>query len=172
MSNKKFRILLIEDEIEIDPKSIGLDKSDCVMVAVRDPNNLYHLQKILHETDTETTDIVVMIGRLITDKYTSMTDSDLHPEEQELFSAVVDIAERIGKSVHTIVIPTNNAFYAIMNTAYSLGAREVFLGKSEKINPDIQLEQLALLWGTLNSDESRHIIIRIITSNREYKVEL
>ena len=162
----------IEDEIEIDPKSIGLDKSDCVMVAVRDPNNLYHLQKILHETDTETTDIVVMIGRLITDKYTSMTDSDLHPEEQELFSAVVDIAERIGKSVHTIVIPTNNAFYAIMNTAYSLGAREVFLGKSEKINPDIQLEQLALLWGTLNSDESRHIIIRIITANKEYKVEL
>ena len=175
MKEKNKRVLehfIIEDEIEIDPKSIGLDKSDCVMVAVRDPNNLFHLQKILQETDTETTDIVVMIGRLITDKYTSMTDSDLYPEEQELFSAVVDIAEKIGKSVHTIVIPTNNAFYAIMNTAYSLGAREVFLGKSEKINPDIQLEQLALLWGTLNSDESRHIIIRIITSNREYKVEL
>ena len=175
MKEKNKRVLehfIIEDEIEIDPKSIGLDKSDCVMVAVRDPNNLFHLQKILQETDTETTDIVVMIGRLITDKYTSMTDSDLYPEEQELFSAVVDIAEKIGKSVHTIVIPTNNAFYAIMNTAYSLGAREVFLGKSEKINPDIQLEQLALLWGTLNSDESRHIIIRIITSNREYKIEL
>ena len=175
MKEKNKRVLEhfnIEDEIEIDPKSIGLDKSDCVMVAVRDPNNLFHLQKILQETDTETTDIVVMIGRLITDKYTSMTDSDLYPEEQELFSAVVDIAEKIGKSVHTIVIPTNNAFYAIMNTAYSLGAREVFLGKSEKINPDIQLEQLALLWGTLNSDESRHIIIRIITSNREYKIEL
>ncbi len=162
----------IEDEIEIDPKSIGLEKPECVMVAVRDPNNLYHLQKILHETDTETTDIVVMIGRLITDRYTSMADYELKSDEQELFSAVVDIAEKIGKSVHTIVIPTNNAFYAIMNTAYSIGAREVFLGKSEKINPDIQLEQLALLWGTLNSDESRHVIIRIITANKEFKVEL
>jgi len=162
----------VEDEIEIDPKSIGLTKEDCVMVAVRDPNNLYHLQKILHETDTETTDIVVMIGRVLTDKYSTLTDEELKPDEQDLFSAVVDIAEKIGKAVHTVVVPTNNSFYAIMNTAYSIGAREVFLGKSERIDPDIQLEQLALLWGTLNSDESNHIIIRIITQNKEYKVEL
>lgn len=162
----------VEDENEITAESVGSDLDDRVLVAVKDPQNLNHLRKVINETDVEKTDIIVMIGRVFTDKLTTHVSEELEHDEQVLFSRVVDTAEEIGKPVHTIVVPTNNAFYAIMNTAYSLKVREVIIGLSAKYRPDVQLQQLALLWGTINSDESRHIVIRIITLNREYKAEL
>ena len=35
-----------------------------ILVAVRDPRNLYYLQKVLAKTDTTKTDIVVMTSRV------------------------------------------------------------------------------------------------------------
>lgn len=162
----------VEDETEITAESVGTDLEDRVLVAVKDPGNLNHLRKVINETDIEKTDIIVMIGRVFKDKQTTQVSEELDHEEKDLFSRVVDTAEEIGKPVHTIVVPTNNAFYAIMNTAYSLNVREVIIGLSAKYRPDVQLQQLALLWGTINSDESKHILLRIVTQNREYKAEL
>lgn len=162
----------LEDEYEINPKSIGSENEDRILVAVKDPNNLSHLQKVLNETDTEKTDVIVMIGRVFTDKYSTFIDRELQEDERELFSNVVDVAEKIGKPVITVIIPTNNAFYSIMNTANLLEVREVVIGLSAKYKPDVQLEQLALLWGTVQSDESKHIKIRIITQDREFVAEL
>ncbi|MCX7833286.1 MAG: hypothetical protein N2490_03665, partial [Ignavibacteria bacterium] len=162
----------LEDEYEISPQAIGSELNDRVLVAVKDPNNLNHLQKVLNETDTEKTDVIVMIGRVFTDKYTTFVDRDLQEDERELFSNVVDVSEKIGKPVITVIIPTNNAFYSIMNTAKLLGVREVVIGLSAKYKPDVQLQQLALLWGTIQSDETKHIKIRIITQDREFVAEL
>jgi len=162
----------VEDETEITAESVGTDLEDRVLVAVKDPGNLNHLRKVINETDIEKTDIIVMIGRVFSDKLTTQVSEELEHEEKDLFSRVVDTAEEIGKPVHTIVVPTNNAFYAIMNTAYNLNVREVIIGLSAKYRPDVQLQQLALLWGTINSDESKHILLRILTQDREYKAEL
>lgn len=162
----------IEDETEITAESVGTELEDRVLVAVRDPGNLNHLRKVINETDIEKTDIIVMIGRVFKDKLSTEVLEELEHDEQDLFSRVVDTAEEIGKPVHTIVVPTNNAFYAIMNTAYNLNVREVIIGLSAKYRPDVQLQQLALLWGTINSDESKHILLRIVTQDREYKAEL
>ena len=162
----------VEDESAIDSKLIGCELDDRVLVAVRDPNNLNHLQKVINETDTDKTDIVVMIGRVFVDKMNTEVRQELKEEEQDLFSRVVDVAEHIGKPVYTVIVPTNNAFFAIMNAANSLNVREVIIGLSAKYKPDVQLQQLALLWGTVNSDENKHIVIRIITEDREYRAEL
>ncbi len=170
--NKILEHFNVEDETEISAESVGTDLEDKVLVAVKDPGNLNHLRKVINDTDVEKTDIIVMIARVFKDKLSTEVSEELERDEQELFSRVVDTAEEIGKPVHTIVVPTNNAFYAIMNTAYNLNVREVVIGLSAKYRPDVQLQQLALLWGTINSDESRHIVIRIITINREYKAEL
>ena len=93
-------------------------------------------------------------------------------DELHLFSEVVNLAEKSGKPVIPVVVPTNNAFFSSMNVAHSLGVREVIRGLSAKYKPDIQLQQLALLWGTVHSDENTHIRVRIITENKEHTIEL
>jgi amino acid transporter len=162
----------IEDENELSPDTVESEKADRILVAVKDPNNLNHLEKVLNENDPEITDVIVMIGRVFTDKQNTVVDNELQNDEKELFSAVVEVSERIGKPVITVVIPTNNAFYSIINTAHSLKVREVVLGLSAKFKPDVQLQQLAILWGAVNSDENYRINIRIITQYREFRAEL
>lgn len=172
---KKKRILEhfnIEDEPELSPVTIDSDKDDRILVAVKDPNNLNHLEKVLNEIETENTDVIVMIGRVFMDKQNMIVEDELQDDEKELFSAVVDVSERIGKRVLTVVIPTNNAFYSIINTAHSLKVKEIVLGLSAKFKPDVQLQQLAILWGAVNSDENYRINIRIITKFREFRAEL
>jgi amino acid transporter len=153
----------------LTPKSIGSELRDRVLVAVRDPGNLSHLQKVILETDTEQTDIIVFIARVFKDKLNTMVNKELEAEERQLFSEVVNVAEKIGKPVIPLVVPTNNAFYSIVNVANSLDVSEVVIGLSAKYKPDVQLQQLALLWGTVQSDENKHLTIRIITDSREYK---
>ncbi|MDD5362962.1 MAG: APC family permease [Ignavibacteria bacterium] len=162
----------LEDETAITPELIGSELNDRIMVAVRDPANLGHLSKIIEENDTDKTDIIVMIARVFRDKLNTDVNKDLQEDERFLFSAVVNTAEKIGKPVIPIVVPTNNAFYSIMNVAHSLSVREVIIGLSAKYKPDIQLQQLALMWGTVHSDENTHIRIRIITENKEHSIEL
>lgn len=173
--NNKQKILEhfnLDDESLITPETIGSELNDRVMVAVRDPSNLAHLKKVIEETDTDTTEIVVMIARVFKDKQNMEVKKSLEEDERYLFSEVVNTAERIGKPVIPIVVPTNNAFYSIMNVAQALKVKQVVIGLSAKFNPDVQMQQLALLWGTVNSDESNHIKLRIIIQNKEYSVDL
>jgi amino acid transporter len=162
----------LEDEAAITPEAIGSELGDRIMVAVRDPSNLNHLKKIIDETDTEKTEIVVMIARVFKDKYNTLVNNDIEEDERYLFSEVVNIAEKIGKPVIPVVVPTNNAFYSIMNVAHSLKIREVIIGLSAKYKPDVQMQQLALIWGAVHSDESSHIKIRIIIENKEFTIDL
>ena len=46
------------------------------------------------------------------------------------------------------------------------------LGVSAKFRTDVQLQQLALLWGTIQSDESEKVTIRIISKESELKADL
>jgi amino acid transporter len=162
----------LESEESITPELIGSALKDRVLVAARDPNNLSHLQKIINETDTEKTDIIVFIARVFKDKQNILVEEDLEDDERQLFTEVVNIAEKIGKPVIPLVVPTNNAFYSIVNVAHAIKAREVVLGLSAKYRPDVQLQQLALLWGTVNSDENQKLTIRIITQDKEFKEDL
>jgi amino acid transporter len=171
-SQKPLEHFNLESEESITPELIGSECKERIIVAARDPGNLIHLQKIVNETDTEETDIIVFIARVFKDKQNVLVDEKLEDDERQLFTEVVNIAEKIGKPVIPLVVPTNNAFYSIVNVAHSLNAREVVLGLSAKYRPDVQLQQLALLWGTVNSDENQKLTIRIITQDMEYKEEL
>lgn len=162
----------LDKESDINPQTIGSEHNDRIVVSVRDPNNLVHLTKIIHETDTEKTDIIVFIGRVFSDKVNMLVDENLKDDERKLFTNVVNVAEKIGKPVIPLIVPTNNAFFSIVSVAYALKAHEIILGLSGRYKPDVQLEQLALLWGTVQSDENQKIVIRIITENQEFRMEL
>jgi hypothetical protein len=163
----------ISGESVITQASIGSTKKKVKIVAVGSITNLKHLSKCLEETDTDDVDIVVMTAKVLRDRQSEVVEAQLSRSEQTVLSEVVSIAEKVGKPVIPIVVPTNNVPYALAMTAKELGASEIFLGASGKYDPDFQLQQLALLWGTVQPDESKQLCIRIFDPTyREYRAEL
>jgi amino acid transporter len=121
-----------------------------VLVPVRDYNTLAHLLQVLHDTDTEQRDIVVMTVRMMVGADAGSQDIDgeelFTDYEQRLFTSVVSIAERQGKSVKLLVVPSTNVFDAVAQTAVRLSVREIALGESAKMAAVEQARLLGEAW--------------------------
>ncbi len=105
----------------------------CVLVAVRDYHNMEHLKKVLEKINLRRHDIVVMTVRTIS---TGAGEYDLSDEqifsdyEKELFSHVVEMAEKEGKPVELLEVPAVNPFDAVVQTATRLKASRLVTGVS------------------------------------------
>jgi amino acid transporter len=164
---------------EVTIEALGLKHPGPILVAARGPRSLPVLEKIMHETDTEIRDIVVVTCKVlpprtlgITEQETTMDDSD-----RELLTKIVTVAEHVGKQVYPVVLPTNNPLYAIAITARDLKANEVVLGVSEKMHAEMQLEQFALAWGSATADPiysaiADSLTIRILGPQIEMKYQM
>ncbi|MGO9481853.1 MAG: APC family permease [Candidatus Kryptoniota bacterium] len=141
------------------------------LVAVRAPNRLQHLQRCLEENDPDESDIVVMTAKVIPGQSTVVAQTIDLPE-QKLFSEVIMMAEKQGKTIFPIVVPTNNAAYAVAHTTAQIGAEEVFLGSSERYPAEYQMQQFALYWGMVEADENHHVAIRTVSPTDEMKLEI
>ena len=115
-----------------------------ILVPVRDPRNLLYLQKVLEQTDTTKRDVVVMTARVYHRQH-SFSGSEsvdvgevFEQYEQELFTAVVSLAEKQGKHVSLLVAPTNNVFDSILSTAQRLRSSRIVCGLSNKLTADEQ----------------------------------
>jgi amino acid transporter len=121
-----------------------------VLVPVRDYNTLAHLHQVLHDTDTEQRDIVVMTVRLMAGPDAGSHDIDgeelFTDYEQQLFTRVVSIAERQGRTAKLLVVPGNDAFDAIAQAAVRLQAREIVMGESAKMTASDQSDRLGEAW--------------------------
>jgi amino acid transporter len=159
-----------QDQLTVE--SVGCKHTRRKLVAVQRPDRLYHLRKCLEENDSETTDIIVVNAKILASKEDITVDNSITSEQDRLFTEIIKMAEAEGKPVLPIVVPTNNAFYAITNTAVSLGVDEVFTGMSERYPPDFQIEQFALYWGMMQVDENRHVQFRLVGDRLEMKAEL
>jgi amino acid transporter len=165
------------DEVTI--KSLGLHHPKPVLVAARGPRSLPVLEKILQETNTDTRDVVVVTCKVLPARTAGVTDREtsVDTEDRELLTRIVTVAERIGKQVYPVVLPTNNPLYAIATAARDLKANEVVLGVSEKMHADTQLEQFALAWGSATADPAyagitSDMTVRIIGPQVEMKYQL
>src|SRR5271166_5252763 len=136
---------------EVTPESLGLTKSYRKLVSIRSTQNLFMLEKALAEADPQTTGIVVMTAKVTPPGENGDDRPDLDPYDQQLMTAVVERAERAGKVVRPLIIPTNNALHAMLNTAKDLQAHELIVGGSNKYTADEQLEQIAFYWISLHS---------------------
>jgi hypothetical protein len=119
-------------------------------VPERDYNTLAHLHQVLHDTDTEQRDIVVITVRLMVGPDAGSRDIDREElftdYEQQLFTRVVSIAVRQGRSVKLLVVPSINVFDAIAQTAVRLEARDIVLGESAKMAAADQARLLGEAW--------------------------
>jgi nucleotide-binding universal stress UspA family protein len=132
-----------------------------ILVAVRDPRNLYYLRETLARTNTARQDIVVMSARLYHREH-SFSGSDLFEAdqifdhyEQELFTAVVAVAEKEGKSVSLLVVPGTDVFEAFVVTAQRLDSSVIVCGLSNKLSADEQAKLTGDAWERLPEPRPR-----------------
>src|SRR5579863_6550857 len=124
----------------------------CVLVALRDYHRMFHLQKTLEKTNLRRHDIVVMTVRQLSAgaaEYDLRDDQLFASYEQELFSHVVTLAEKEGKSVELLVVPAVDPFDALVQTASSLRASKLVVGVSPRMESDELAQLLGLAWERL-----------------------
>lgn len=146
--------------IDIRPDIVADDlgaRPGCVLVAVRDRGRLHHLNKVLQKTNLRRHDIVVMTVRPVTTgaaEYQLGENQLFSDYEQELFSAVVTMAEKAGKHVDLVVVPGIDPFDAMVHTASRLQASKLVTGLSELMDQAELAQRIGLAWE--KSPEPRH----------------
>jgi hypothetical protein len=162
---------------KITPEVLGLNHPHPILVAIRNPKSLATLQRVLSETDTEKRDVVIVTCKTLPPMMQGITvqERSVDDNDRAVLTKVVTVTEEAGKQVFPLVLPTNNPLYAIATAARDLNASEVILGVSEKMNPDVQVEQFALAWGMAMADrkgEDIALTVHILGPGMDLKYDL
>ncbi len=157
----------LDHQPEVNPSAIHA-RPGCVLVAVRDYNHMDHLKKVLQKTNLRRHDIVVMTVRPVS---TGAGEYDLSERqifadyEKELFSHVVEMAEKEGKTVELLVVPAVDPFDAMVQTAANLKASRLVTGVSPRMSSEELARLIGLAWERL--PEPRHpFSLEIISPDR------
>jgi len=89
-----------------------------------------------------------------------------------LLTAVVNHAERLGKTVTPLVVPTNNSLHAVLNTAKDLPCQEVLVGASNKYTVEEQLDQIAFYWINLHGGTPQGLTVHIVSRDSDLTYDL
>ena len=156
LSGKPLEEFNLDHQPQISAKSLHA-RPGSVLVAVRDYHNMDHLKKVLQKTNLRRHDIVVMTVRTISTgagEY-ELSDEQLFSDyEKELFSHVVEVAEKEGKPVELLVVPGVNPFDAMVQGAASLKVSRLVTGVSERMPSEELAQQIGRAWEAL--PEPRH----------------
>jgi hypothetical protein len=152
---------------DVETQTVGA-RPGSVLVAVRDYNRMTHLDAVLKKTNTRKQDIVVVTTRNIS---TGAGEYDLNEAqlftsyEQELFTRVVSLAEKEGKTVELLVVPGVNPFDAMVQTAARLQASRLVTGVSARMDSEELARRIGESWERL--PEPRHAFsLEIISPDR------
>jgi len=152
---------------EVENEAIGA-RTGCVLVAVRDYSRLTHLESVLQKTNTRKHDIVVVTTRSISTgagEFNLTEDQLFTHYEQELFTRVVSVAEKEGKTVELLVVPGVNPFDALVQTAARLQASRLVTGVSARMDSEELARRIGRSWEQL--PEPRHAFsLEIVSPER------
>ncbi len=149
-----------------------------ILVSVRDPRNLFYLRDVLSRVDTTKTDVVVMTARIYHREHSfsgsvEMESSEIFEKyEQELFTAVVSAAEKEGKHVSLVVVPTNDVFEGIVATAQRLSSTVVVCGLSRKLTADEQGKLTGDAWERLPEPRPRLSLVVVGQDGSRHEYQL
>jgi hypothetical protein len=143
----------------------------CTLCLVRDYNTLDHVRKALELTHTGKRDLVVMTVQVMKGPdtgYENLREQNLFTNyEQLLFSKVIALAEKAGKHVDLLVVPSSNVFEAIAHTAAQLDCSEIIAGRSSVMSPEEQAKRLGEAWEALPSKPQHEVCFRVVEPGGE-----
>lgn len=146
----------LDHQAQVSEKSVHA-RPGCILVAVRDFIHMDHLKRILHKTNLRRHDVVVMTVRPIqagAGEYDLAQEQIFSDYERELFSHVVEIAEKQGKPVELLVVPSTDPFVAMVQTATNLSASRLVTGLSRQMAPEELAKRIGSAWEQM--PEPRH----------------
>jgi amino acid transporter/nucleotide-binding universal stress UspA family protein len=157
---------------QITPETMGITKPYRKLVAIRSPHNLSMLERCLAETDPETTDVVVMTAHVLPTLGSTELMAEVSHHDRELLTAVVTLAESVGKPVKPLIVPTNEPIYALTRTAHALGVQELIMGISNKFDSSDQLDQVALYWLNVCHAQPLPLTVRVMGKDRDVRLDI
>jgi amino acid transporter len=158
--SEQFQLL---HEETVDREVVGI-KPGNILVTVRDYNTLNHLRWVLEHTDTDEQDVVCLaarVTRLAAGGYDLSMEQIFSDYEQKLFTRAVSIAEKYGKHVSLLVVPANDVWSAIVQTANNLESGAVVAGLSSKMTAQEQAFKLGEAW-EMAPEPKRQFVLQIV----------
>jgi hypothetical protein len=143
---------------EIDETSIAARPGN-VLVPVRDYNTLAHLGAVLH--DHRDRDIVVMTVRRMGGDAEFHVDELFTDYEQLLFTKVVAVAEREGRPVKLLVVPSSDPYDGIAQTAFRLQSAEIAMGESANFKEADLARLVGDAWDKIPSTRNRQVRLSV-----------
>jgi len=138
-----------------------------ILIALRQPQRMHALEKILTEVDTDEAEIIVMHAKASVRMAPHGDEKAVGPDQELLFTKVISLAEKHGKTVTPLLVTSNDAAYAMAQAADALGATEVVMGISQRMSAEEQIERLAMTWGALGKDPRKPIRVRVFWPNQK-----
>ncbi|MBC7752692.1 MAG: APC family permease [Moraxellaceae bacterium] len=155
---------------DISSRSLNV-KPGNVMCLVRDFQTLAHVTRTVQTVDTHKQDLIVMTVHRLAGPDTgheNIHTSELFTDyEQILFSRVVSIAEKEGKHVELLVVPSTNVFQAIALTASQLKTAEIIVGQSSVFTPDEQAFRIGEAWDEIPDKPNHPVLFKVVGSKGE-----
>jgi amino acid transporter len=146
---KDLEKFLLEDKADVTKDVVGVRPGN-ILVAVRNYESLYPLEKVLKKANPRHQDIVVLTGRRMRgvhqDQGPLTRDQIFMNHEQKLFSIAVSMAEKEGKKINMVVVPGNDITDIIIRTALQLKSSKVVAGISNRMTMDEQARQFGEAW--------------------------
>jgi amino acid transporter len=147
--SKDFEKFLLEDKASITREAVDVRPGN-IVVAVRNYESLYPLEKVLKKANTRHQDIVVLSGRRmrgIHQEEGSLTSDQIFMTfEKKLFSLVVSMAEKEGKRINMLVVPGNNITDIIVRSALQLKSSKIVAGVSNRMSMEEQARRMGEAW--------------------------
>ena len=159
------------DQFRLQPQEIISNETVEVrpgnaLCLVRDYNTLDHVKKALELTHTGKRDLVVMTVQVMKGPdtgYEHIGEQHLFTSyEQLLFSRVTALAEKAGKHVDLLVVPSSNIFEAIAHTAAHLDSADIWAGRSSVMTPEEQAKRVGEAWESLPNRPKRQVSFHIV----------
>jgi len=163
--SEQFQLL---HEERVDRDVVGIRPGN-ILVTVRDYNTLNHLRWVLEHTDTDDQDVVCLaarVTRLAAGGYDLSMEQIFSDYEQKLFTRAVSIAEKYGKHVSLLVVPANDVWSAIVQTANNLESSAVVAGLSSKMTAQEQAFKLGEAWESA-PEPKRQFVLQIVRPDQQ-----
>ena len=152
---------LSPDQIEARPGN--------VLVPVRNPHLLAHVVAALQTSGDR--DVVVMTARMldvdVSEEHAGQTMPT--PYERRLLSDVVALAERVGRPVRLLIVPTRNVVDAIVGTVIRLRSSDVYVGESSTLSAEDQARLLGDAWE--RTDKPEALDVRLVIYHRSGRAD-